>query len=176
MTDQEQGVISLHQSIQFSCSLLSDSLATPWIVACQTSLSITNYQSLLKFMSIQLVMPSNHLSHPLLFPSPAFNFSQHKGVFKWSVLHIRWPECWNFSFSISSSNEYSGLISFRMDIRSPCSPRDSPESSLAPQFKIINSSALSFLYSPTLTSVHDYWKNHSLEQMDLYWQSNVSAS
>ena len=83
-----------------------------------------------------------------------------------SVLRIRWPKYW--SFSISASNEYPGLIYFRIDlVWSPCSPRDTQESSLAPQFKSINSSALSLLYGPTLTSVHDCWKNHSFDYMDL---------
>ena len=93
---------------------MSDS-ATPWTAACQASLSITNSQSLLRLMSIELVMPSNHLilCHPLLFPPSIFPsirvFSNE------SVLCIRWPDYWSFSFSISPSNEYSGLISFRMD-------------------------------------------------------------
>ena len=89
--------------------------ATPWTAACQTSLSITNSCNLLKLMSIKSVMPSNHviLCHPLLLPPSIFPsirvFSSE------SVLCIRWPEDWSFSFSISPSNEYSGLISFRMD-------------------------------------------------------------
>ena len=89
--------------------------ATPWTAACQASLSITNYQSLLKLMSIESVMPSNHLilCHPFLLPPSTFLsirvFSNE------SVLHIRWPEYWRFSFDISPSNVYSGLISFRMD-------------------------------------------------------------
>ena len=76
--------------------------------------------------------------HPLSSPSPpAFNLSQHQGLFKWVSFRIRWPKYWNFSFSISSSNEYSGLISFRMDlVWFPCSPRDSQESSPTPQFKL----------------------------------------
>ena len=88
---------------------------TPWIPACQASLSITNSRSLLKFMSIESVMPSNHLifCHPLLLPPSIFPsirvFSNE------SVLHTRWPKYWIFSFSISPSNEYSGLISFRID-------------------------------------------------------------
>ena len=104
-------------------------------------------------------------SHPLSSPSPpVFNLSQHQGLFNESVLRIRWPRYWSFSFNVSPSNEYSGLISFRMDsVGSPCSPRDSQEYSPTPQFKNINSSALSFLYSPTLTSIHDYWKNHSFD-------------
>ena len=87
----------------------------PWTAAHQASLSITNSQSLLKLMSIELVMPSNHLilCHPLLLPPsiiPSIRvFSNESG------LRIRWPEYWSFSFSISPSNEYSGLIPFRMD-------------------------------------------------------------
>ena len=89
---------------------------TPWTAACQASLSITNPQSLLKLMSIASVMPSNHfiLCHPLLLPPLIFPsirvFSNE------SALRIRWPEYWSFSFNISSSNEYSGLISFRIDL------------------------------------------------------------
>ena len=89
--------------------------ATPWTAACQASLSITNSWSLLKLMSIKSVMPSNHLilCHPLLLPPSIFPsiriFSDE------SVLHIRWPKYWSFSFSISPSNEYSGMISFRTD-------------------------------------------------------------
>ena len=80
------------------------------------------------------------------------------------------------SFSISPSNEYSGLISFRIDWFGPwtCSVRDSQESSSNPQFKSINSSVLSLLYSPTLASVHDYRKHHNFDYTDLCWQSNVS--
>ena len=89
--------------------------ATPRTAALQASLSITNSQSLLKIMSIEVVMPTNHLifCRPLL--RPVFNLSRHQGIFHESVLHIRWPKYWSFSFSISLSNEYSGLISFRMD-------------------------------------------------------------
>ena len=87
----------------------------PWTAACQVSLSITNSWSLLKLMSIESVMPSNHLSffHPLFFPSsifPSIRVFSNK-----SVLHIRWPKYWSFSFSVHPSSEYSGLISFRMD-------------------------------------------------------------
>jgi len=99
---------------QFSRLVMSDSLP-PWTAACQASLSITNSWSLLKLMSIELVMPSNHLilCHPLLLPPSIFPsirvFSNE------SVLHIRWPEYGSFSFSISPSSEYSGMISFRID-------------------------------------------------------------
>ena len=114
--------------------------------------------------------------HPLSSRSPhALNFPSI-GVFSnESALHIRWPKYWSFSFNISLSNEHSGQISFTGLVGSPCSPRDSQESSPTPQFKSINSSALSFLQSPTLTSIHDHWKNHSLDQTDLCCQSNISA-
>ena len=80
-----------------------------------------------------------------------------------SVLCIKWPKYWNFSFSVSPSNEDSGLISFRIDWMDLLAvPRNSQESSPTPQFKSISFSVLSFLYSPTLTSIHDHWKNHSL--------------
>ena len=101
-------------SVQFSCSVLSDSFWTPWTAAYQASLSITNSWSLLKLMPIQSVMPSNHLilCRPLLLPSifPSIRVFSNE-----SVLCIRWPMYWNFSFSISPSNEYSGLIPFRID-------------------------------------------------------------
>ena len=94
----------------------------------------------------------------------------------WSLFHIRWPEYWSFYFSISPSNQYSGLISFRIDWVWPsCCPRDCQESSPAPQFKNINSSVLSLLYDPALTSIHDYWKYHIYDCMDLCWQSDDSA-
>ena len=126
-------------------------------------LSIANSQSLLKLMSIGSVMPSNHLilCRPLLLPPSIFPSIR---VFSnASVLPIRWPKYWSFSFSIGPSNEYSGLISLRRLVGSPCSPRDPQESSPTPQFKSINSLALSFLYSPSLTSIRDYWKNHSFD-------------
>ena len=133
--------------------------ATPWTAARQVSLSITKSQSLLKLMSIELVMPFNHLilCHPLLL-LPSI-FPKVRVFSNESALHVRWPEYWSFSYSISPSNEYSGLISLSME--SPWSPRDSQESSPTPQFKSINSLVLSFLYSPTVTSIHDHWKNHS---------------
>ena len=106
-------------------------------------------------------------SHSLLSPSPpAFNLSQHQGLFNirvFSALLIRWPKYWSFSFNISSSNEHPGLISFRMNSLNRLAVQGTQESFPTPQFKSINSSALSFLYSPTLTSIHDYWKNHSFD-------------
>ena len=149
--------------------------ATLWTVAHQTSLSITSSQNLLKLMSIKPMMPSNHLVlyHPLFLPPSIFPsmrvFSNE------SLLHITWPKYWSFSFSISPSNEYSGLIFFKMDWFDLLAVQGTLKSSPTPQFRSINSSVLSFLYSPALTSIHDYWKNHGFDQMDLCWQSNVSA-
>ena len=136
---------------------------TPWTAAHQASLSNTNSWSLLKFMFIELVMPSNHLilSLPLLLlPSifPSIRVFSNE-----SVLCIGWLKYRSFSFSINPSNEHSELISFRMDWLDLLSVQDSQECSPTPQFKSINSLALSFLYSPTLTSICDYWKNHSLD-------------
>ena len=106
-------------------------LATPRTAAHQASLSFTVSQSLLKLMSIESVMPSSHpiLCRPLLLPASIF--PSIRVFYKESVLCIRWPKYWSFSFNISSSNEYSRLISFRMDWwdRSLCSPRDSQGSS-----------------------------------------------
>ena len=149
---------------------------TPWIAAHQASLSIHNSWSLLKLMSIESVMASNHfiLCCPLLLPPSIF--SNIRVFSNESALHIRWSQYWSFSFNISPSNEYSGLISFRMDwLDLLASPKDSQESSLTPQFKSINSSALSFLYGSTLTTIHNNWKNHSFDCMDLCEQSNENS-
>ena len=111
---EETGTPFLEYSVQFSRSVVSDS-ATPWTAACQASLSITTSQSLLKPMSIESVMPSNHLilCHPLLLlPSIFPNIRIFSNE---SALRIRWPKYWSFSFNISPFNEYPGLISFRMD-------------------------------------------------------------
>ena len=105
------------------------------------------------------------LSHPFLPPSPLPSIFPSTKVFSNELaLCIRWPQDWSFSFSISPSNEYSGLTSFRIgwfDLLAVV--QETLESSPAPQFKSISSSELSFLYGPTLTSIHDYWKNHSFD-------------
>ena len=127
----------------------------------QASLSITNSWSLLKLMPIELVMPSNHLilCCPLLLPPSIFPsirvFSNE------SALRIRWPKYQSFSFSISLSSEYSGLISFSMDWLDLPAVQGTLESLL--QHHNLKASVLwlSFLYGPTLTPIHDYWKNHS---------------
>ena len=159
-----QMAVMWNVSVLFSHSVCVQLFATPWIAACQASLSITNSRSLLKLISIGLVMPSNHLilCHPLLL-LPSI-FSSIRVFSNESALHIRWPKYWSFSFSISLSNEYSGLISFRMDWLNLLAVQGTLKSLYpTPQFKSISSSVLSFLYSLTLTSVHDYWKKHSFE-------------
>ena len=101
-------------------------------------------------------------SHPLS-PSPPAPIPPSIRVFSSeSTLRMRWSKYWSFSFSINPSNEHPELISFRIDLLDLLA-RDSQESSPTPQLKTISSSALSFLYSPTLTSIHDHWKNHSLD-------------
>ena len=116
-------------------------------------------------------------SHPLSTPSPpALNLSQHQGIFKWvssshqvaKVLELQFQkQCIQLIFRVDFLEEWL--------VWSPCCPRDSQESSPTPQFKSINSLALSLLHGPTLTSIHDYWKNHSFDNMDLWQQSDVSA-
>ena len=126
-------------------------------------LSITNSQSLLKLMSIKLVMPSNHLilCHPLFLPSSTL--SSIRVFSNESVLCIRCPKYWSFSFSINPSNEYSGLISFRMDWLDLLTVQGILKSLLQHHSLKTSISELSFLYSPTLISIHDHWKNHSFD-------------
>ena len=142
-------------SVQFSCSAMSDS-ASSWTAAHHASLSITNSRNLFKLMSIASVIPSNHLTlcHPLLPPSI---FPSIRGFARDSVLFIRWPKYWSFSFSINPSNENSGWISFMNEwfdllavqrtLRSLLQHHSSKES-------LLQHSA--FFYVPTVTSVHDY--------------------
>ena len=136
---------------------------TPWIAACQASLSITNSRSSLKLMPIKLVMPLSHLilCHPLLFLPP---IPPSISLFQWvnsshqvaKVLEFQLQHQ-SFQWTPRTNLLQNGLVG------SPYSPRDSQESSPTPQFKSINSSVLSLLHSPTLTFIHDYWKNHSLD-------------
>ena len=155
-------VVQLLSSVQL--------FATPWTAAHQASLSFT--------VSLCLnSCPMSHWCHPTISSSvipfsclqslPALESSSE------SALHIRWPKYWSFSsigvFKVLELQHQSFQWTPRADllqnglVGSPCSPRDSQESSPTPQFKSINSSALSFLYSPNLTSIHDHWKNHSLD-------------
>ena len=138
--------------------------ATPWTAACEASLFFTISQSLFKLMSIESVVLSKHfilfcpLHHlPSIFPSIRVFSSE-------SALHIRWSKYWSFSFSISSSNEYSGLIFFRIDWFDLLVVQVTLKSLLqhhSSKASILQHS--SFFYGPTLTSIHDYWKNHSFD-------------
>ena len=145
--------VAQFSSVAQSCPTLCDPVnhSTPGLPVHHQFLQFT------RTYVIESVMPSNHLilcCPLLLLPSilPSIRVFSNE-----SALHIRWPKYWSFSFDISPSNEHPVLVG------SPCSPRDSQESSPTPQFKSINSSVFSFLYSPTLTSLHDYWKNHNLD-------------
>ena len=163
-------------SLQFSSVAQSCLFAAPQLAANQASLCIANSQSLFKLMSIKSVMPSNHLilCHPLLllpsiFPSIRV-FSDE------SVLHIRWPKYWSFSFSISPSNEYSGLISFRMGWLDLLAIQGTLKSLL--QYQSSKASILrhSVFFIVQLSHTHmTTGKNCSFDQTDICWQGNVSA-
>ena len=152
--------------VQFSCSVVSDSLRAHGLqharLPCPSPVPRVYSNS----------CPLSRWCHPTI-SSSVVHFSSclqsfpALGSSNELVLCIRWPKYWSFSFSISPSNEFSGLISFRMDWLDPLAVQgtDSQGSSPAPQFKSINSSVLSFLYSPSLTSIHDYWKK-------ITWQAN----
>ena len=164
----------LNSSVQsLSCVLF---FVTPWTAARQASLSITNSQSLLKLMFIKWVMPSNHLilCHPLLLLtsiSPSIRVFSNE-----SVLCIRWPKFQSFSFNISPYNEYSGLISSRIDCFDLLAVQGTLKSLL--QHHSLKASILqcsAFFIVQLSHSIHDYWKNHSFDYMDLYWQSDISA-
>ena len=151
--------INFFSSVQFSRVWL---FATPWTTACQDSLSITNSWGLFKLMSIESVMPSSYriLCRPLIHPPSIFPsirvFSNE------SVLRMRWPKYWSFSFNISPSNEFqdwfplgwTGWISLKSKGLSRVFSNTSGSKA---------SSMLSFIYSPALTFIHDYWKNHSFD-------------
>ena len=143
--------------------------AIPWTAACQASLSFTNSWSLLKLMSIKSVMLSIRLilcCPLLLLPSifPSIRVFSNE-----SVHHIRWPKYWSFSFSISHPNEYSWLISFRMDWLDLLA---APELSSLLQHHSSKASILRHL-AFSMLPIHDHWKNHSFDSTDLCWQSNV---
>ena len=142
------------------------SLSHVWLFAtpaCQASLSITNSWSSLRLMSIKSVIPSSHLilCHSLIFlpaiPPSVRVFSNE------STLRMRWPKYWNFSFSISPSNEHPGLVSSMMDLLDLLAVQGTLKSLFQHHSSNINYSAISFLHSPTLTSIHDPRKNHSLD-------------
>ena len=165
-------------ALQFSSVQLHSRVrlfAIPWTAARQASLSITKTWSLLKLMSIELVMPSNQLilCHPLVFPPSIFPsirvFSNE------SVLYIRWPKYWNFSFNISPSNENSGLISFGIDWLDLLAVQGTLRSLLQHHSSKASILRHSAFFMVQLTSIHDYWKNHSFDYTDLCGQSDVFA-
>ena len=183
---QAKNIISVSCAIVFYRSIISSSVVvvqsvsriwlfvTPWTATHQISLSFTISWSLLTPISIELMMPSNHriLCCPIfLLPSV---FTSIKVFSSESALHIRWPKYWSFSFSISPSNEYSGLISFRIDWLD-LAFQGTQESFPIPHFESINSLVFSLFYGPTLTSLYDYLKNDSFDHTDLCQQSDISA-
>ena len=150
-----------------SATLSCPTFVTPWAATQQASLSFTSSQSLLKPKSLEAVMPSNHLilCHPLLLlPSIVLSIMVFSNE---SALHTSWLE--STGVLDLQIQHQSFQQTFRTDflqdwlVWSPCSPRDSQESSPTPQFKSINSSALSLLYGPIITSIHYYWKKHSFD-------------
>ena len=150
--------------LQFSHSVMSQLFVTP--MDCSMP-GLPVHHQLLEFTQTHVHWVSDTIqpSHPLLSPSPPRSIFPSIRVFcNESILHIRWPKYWSFSFSISPSNEYSGLICFRIDWFHLLAVQETLKGFFpTPQFKSSNSSMLSFLYSPTLTSIHDYWKNHSFD-------------
>ena len=165
-------------TIQFSSVQLLSRVglfATPWTAARQASLSITNSRSPPKPMSVESVMPSNDLipCHPLLLlPSifPSIRIFSNE-----SALHIRWPKSWSFSFNISPSNEHPGLISFRMEWLDLLAVQGTLKSLLQLHSSEASVLWLSAFFIVQLTSIHDCWKNQSLDQTDLCGPSDVSA-
>ena len=159
-------------SVQFSRSVVSESLRPHESQHTRPPCPSPSPGVHSNSTSIELVMPSSHLilGRPLLLllPPSIRVFSNE------STLHVRRPKYWSFSFSIIPSKEIPGLI-FRMDWLDLLAVQGTLKSCPTPQFKSINFSVLSLLHSPTLTSIHDHWKNQSIDETDLCWQSNVSA-
>ena len=148
--------------LQFS-SVAQWLFATPWTMAHQASLSITNSRSLPKLMSIESVMPSNHLifCHPLLLlPSifPSIRVFSNE-----SAVRMSWPKYWSFNFSISPYDEYSGLISSRKDWLDLLAVQGTLKSLLQHHSSRTSILLYSAFFTVQLTSIHDYWKNHSLD-------------
>ena len=145
-------------SVTQSCPTLCYPMnrSTPGLPVCHQLLESTQ-------TDVHRVGDAIQPSHPLSSPSPPAPSPSQYWSFPMSQLFARWPKYWSFSFSISPSNEHPGLISFRMDWLDLLAVQGTLKSSPTPQFKSISSSALSFLHRPTLPSIHNYWKNHSLD-------------
>ena len=162
-------IVICFYSVTKLCLTLCDSMD----YSMSDFLSFTISWSLLKLMSVESMMSSNLFI--LCCPSSPSVFPRNRVFSNESVFHIRWPKYWSFSFSISHSIEYSGLIPFRIDWFDHLAVQGTLK--YLPQHTIqsINSLGLSLLYDPTITSVHGYWKIHSFDLTDLCWQSDVSA-
>ena len=159
---------STHSSIgaEWECCSVALSCLTLWDpIDCSTP----GFSALLKLVQTHVHRVSDAIqpSHPLSSPSPVFNLSQHQGLFKWLSSSHQVARVLEFQLQHQSfqRNPRADLLQNGL-VGSPCSPRDSQESSPTPQFKSINSSVLSFLYSPTLSSIHDHWKNCSFDYTD----------
>ena len=161
----------VQSSVQFN------SITQLCLTLCDPILEHTKFpcpHHLLEFAQTQttnLLIPSKHL----ISLSPPLSLFKHQGLYQWVDSLHQMAKYWSFSFSISPSNEYSGLISFRIDWSNLFAVEGILKSSPAPQFEVISSLALSFFYCPALPSIQDYWKNHSFDYTDLCRQSNVSA-
>ena len=154
-----------HPPMRCCCSVAQSFwfFATPWTAARQASLSFTISRSLIRLMSIESVMPSNHLilfCPRLLLPSI---FPSTRVFSNGSALCIRWPKYWSFTLASVLPMNIQDWFPLGLTGWFPCCPRDSQESSPTAQFKAPNSSSLSLLYGPTLKSIHDNWKNHSFD-------------
>ena len=158
--------------LQMSCSVTQLCPTLCNLMKCSTpGFPVLHY--ILKFAQIHVhwVYDAIQRSHPLSPPSPpVLNLSQHQGVFQWVSSLIRWPKYWSFTFSISPSSEYSGLISFRSDWFDLLAVQGTLKSLLQHHNSKPLILQLSLLYGPTFTSIPDYWKNHSFDYMDLCWQ------
>ena len=156
-------------------ALRSFTISYPWTAAHQATLFITIPQRLLKFISIESVKLSNYLILCCLILLLTSVFPSIRVFSNESALHIRWTRYWSFSFSISPSNKYSGLIAFRIDWFDLLAVQGSLKNLSSTTIWKHQFFGLSLLYGTTLTSVHDYWKNHSFDYMDLCQQSDVSV-
>ena len=149
-------------SVQFSHSVVSDSLWPHGLLHARTLCPSPTPRVYAKSCPLSWWCHPTISSSVIPFSSSLQSFPA-SGSFQMSVLHIRWPKYWSFSFNNSPINEHSGLFSFRMDWLISLQSKGLSRVFSNTQFKSINFSALSFLYSPTLISIHDYWKNHSLD-------------
>ena len=160
----------------FCCCSVTTSYLTLWDpMDCSTpGFPVLHYLPEFNKTHLHWVNDFIQSSYPLSPPSPALKLSQDQGLSKWVSCSNQVGKLWRFSFSITAFNEYSGLISFRIDWFGFLAVQDSQESSPAPQFESINFGTQPLL-GLTLTSLHDYWKNHSFDKTDLCRQSDVST-